>query len=167
MKQITGLKGVLQLQRELTDLTQEIHDLQLGLTGGPINAPPATDGPLLSLKSRKIKSTNRPSPISFSFPVMTRSNTSQNNQGDSVDNTRGKEDGGPEQADSDSEEEDIHQGDSQSDDGQDNPQVLFKRLKIKHVKDLHSAVKNYGVTAPFTLAILEGLGGTGYMLPGE
>lgn len=168
-KQITGLKDVLQLQRELKDLTQEIHDLQINLIGGPINTPQTVDKHPPSLKSRKSKSSNKPPPVSFSFPVMTRLKASQNNQENNVDNTRGEENEGSEPAASDSEEGDICQEDSQSDEGQDNPhpQVLFKKLKIKHIKELHSAVKNYGVAVPFTLAILEDLAGDGHMLPGE
>ncbi|XP_057616655.1 endogenous retrovirus group K member 7 Gag polyprotein-like [Chionomys nivalis] len=46
-------------------------------------------------------------------------------------------------------------------------QPIYKKLKIKHIKDLHSAVKNYGINAPFTFSILEGLAGEGFMLPIE
>ena len=48
-----------------------------------------------------------------------------------------------------------------------NSQPVYKKLKLRHVKDLHSAVKNYGVNAPFTVSILEGLAGEGYLIPNE
>jgi hypothetical protein len=48
-----------------------------------------------------------------------------------------------------------------------NSQPVYKKLKLRPVKDLHSAVKNYGVNAPFTVSILEGLAGEGYLIPNE
>ena len=44
-----------------------------------------------------------------------------------------------------------------------NSQPVYKKLKLRHVK----AVKNYGVNAPFTVSILEGLAGEGYLIPNE
>ena len=38
-----------------------------------------------------------------------------------------------------------------------NSQTVYKKLKLRHVKDLHSVVKNYGVNVQFTVSILEGL----------
>lgn len=67
------------------------------------------------------------------------------------------------QANSDSDE-----GAMSPDEGLDtNSQPVFKKLKLRHVKDLNSAVKNYGVNAPFTVSILEGLAGEGYLIPNE
>ena len=67
------------------------------------------------------------------------------------------------QANSDSDE-----GGMSPDEGLDtNSQPVYKKLKLRHVKDLHSAVKNYGVNAPFTVSILEGLAGEGYLIPNE
>jgi hypothetical protein len=48
-----------------------------------------------------------------------------------------------------------------------NSQPVYKKLKLRHVKDLPSAVKNNGVNAPFTLSILECLAGEGYLIPNE
>jgi hypothetical protein len=39
-----------------------------------------------------------------------------------------------------------------------------KRLKFNPLKDLNSAVKNYGPNAPFTVSMLEALSG-GYLTP--
>ena len=33
----------------------------------------------------------------------------------------------------------------------------YRRLNLKHLKDLKTAVTNYGPTAPFTLALIESL----------
>lgn len=44
---------------------------------------------------------------------------------------------------------------------------LYKRIKVKYIKELHSAVKHYGIHAPFTFSILEGLAGDGFLLPLE
>jgi hypothetical protein len=46
-----------------------------------------------------------------------------------------------------------------------NSQPVYKKLKLRHVKDLHSAVKNYGVNTQFIVFILEGLAGEGYLIP--
>ena len=46
-------------------------------------------------------------------------------------------------------------------------QPVFKKLKIKHIKELQSAVKNYEVNAPFTVSVLEGLAGDSYLMPNE
>lgn len=53
-----------------------------------------------------------------------------------------------EEGPSDSEEESLDQDEG----GTSCP--VYKKLKLKHIKELHSAVKNYGKNAPFTLAIL-------------
>lgn len=67
------------------------------------------------------------------------------------------------QANSDSDE-----GGMSPDEGLDtNSQPGYKKLKLRHVKGLHSAVKNYGVNALFTVSILEGLAGEGYLIPNE
>jgi hypothetical protein len=43
----------------------------------------------------------------------------------------------------------------------------YKRLKFKPLKDLNSAVKNYGPNAPFTVSMLEALSRGGYLTPTE
>jgi hypothetical protein len=68
-----------------------------------------------------------------------------------------------EQLASDSEEEEAIKDESDY----EASQPVFKKLKIKHIKELHSAVKNYGVNAPFTVSILEGLAGDSYLTPNE
>lgn len=45
--------------------------------------------------------------------------------------------------------------------------VEFKRLKLKSLKELNNAVRNYGPNAPFTQFMLETLSGGGYLIPGE
>ena len=72
-------------------------------------------------------------------------------------------------------DEEEDQANSDSDEGGMSPdegldtdsQPVYKRLKPRHVKDLHSAVKNYGVNAPFTVSILEGLTGEAYLIPNK
>lgn len=58
---------------------------------------------------------------------------------------------------------------SESDDTADEGQALveFKKLKFKSLKDLHSAVRNYGHNAPFTLSILDFLSGDCHLLANE
>jgi hypothetical protein len=43
----------------------------------------------------------------------------------------------------------------------------YKRLKFKPLKDLNTAVKNYGPNAPFTVSMLEVLSRGGYLTPTE
>ena len=43
----------------------------------------------------------------------------------------------------------------------------YKRLKFKPLKDLNTAVKNYGPNAPFTVSMLEALSRGGYLTPTE
>ena len=64
---------------------------------------------------------------------------------------------------SDSEEDEVIKDESDY----EASQPVYKKLKIKHIKELHSAVKNYGVNAPFTVSILEGLPGDSYLIPNE
>lgn len=45
--------------------------------------------------------------------------------------------------------------------------ATYKKIKVKHIKELHSAVKIYRTNAPFTFSILEGLAGAGFLLPLE
>ena len=67
-----------------------------------------------------------------------------------------------EQLASDSEEEEAIKDESDY----EASQPVFKKLQIKHIKELHSAVKNYGVNAPFTVSILEGLARDGKQFQG-
>jgi hypothetical protein len=64
---------------------------------------------------------------------------------------------------SDSEEEEVIKDESDYEPSQ----PVYKKLKIKHIKELHSAVKNYEVNAPFTVSVLEGLAGDCYLIPNE
>lgn len=79
-----------------------------------------------------------------------------------------EEDGEEEKSDqeSGSEDENVSEGEGSKQEEGTELQTQYKRLKFKAIKDLHSAVKNYGHNAPFTLAILEGLAADGYLLPG-
>jgi hypothetical protein len=43
----------------------------------------------------------------------------------------------------------------------------YRRLKFKPLKDLNTAVKNYGPNAPFTVSMLEALSRGGYLTPTE
>lgn len=170
--QITGLKQILHLQQELGDLTLEIQNLQETMTKGQY----AQKGPA--------KASRKPQP-KLTFPVMTRARARQawdeselnsirtlnrsardEREPDSTNRNRNEEQESEEENDyeegpSDSEEESPDQDEG----GTSCP--VYKKLKLKHLKELHSAVKNYGMNAPFTLAILEGLSGSGYLTPSE
>lgn len=43
----------------------------------------------------------------------------------------------------------------------------YKKLKFKPLKDLSTAVKNYGPNASFTVSMFEALSGGGYLTPAE
>ena len=155
--QITGLKQVLHLQQELGDLSLEIQNLQETMRKGqnPPNKRPS--GPLKKHQSK------------LTFPVMTRARARQTRNESEPDTTLGKdsdEDQEIEEQDYDEVAEDSEGEESdQGDYGTSRP--VYKKLKFKSIKELHSAVKNYGMNAPFTVSILEGLSGSGYLTPGE
>lgn len=102
----------------------------------------------------------------LTFPVLTRARAHQAAPGheDPPTGSSDKDQGEPESDDEeDQANSDSDEGGMSPDEGLDtNSQPVYKRLKPRHVKDLHSAVKNYGVNAPFTVSILEGLAGEGY-----
>ena len=107
----------------------------------------------------------------MAFPVLTQAQAHQAAPGheNPPPGSSDKDQGEPE---SDEEEDqansDSDEGGMSHDEGLDtNSQPVYKKLKLRHVKDLHSAVKNYGVNAPFTVSILEGLAGEGYLIPNE
>ena len=107
----------------------------------------------------------------LAFPVLTQTCSKQiSHDPEPVnDDTSGQAKGGKESDDeldqvaSDSEAEEAIKDESDY----EASQPVFKKLKIKHIKELHSAVKNYGVNAPFTVSILEGLPGDSYLIPNE
>ena len=143
--QIGGLKQVLTLQHELSDLSSQIRDLQFTMGKGLI-----LDKRSNSRSGRKMV-----------YPVMTRSRARQAEAAELHPDTAGDREDCDEVQETSDTEEDPEQSEG------DTSQPIFKKLKIKHIKDLHSAVKNYGIHAPFTLSILEGLSGDGFMLPIE
>jgi hypothetical protein len=100
----------------------------------------------------------------LAFPVLTQAQAHQAAPGheDPLPRTGSsdKNQGEPESDKEDQANSDSDEGGMSPDEGWDtNSQPVYKKLKLRHVKDLHSAVKNYGVNAPFTVSILEGLAG--------
>ena len=135
----------------------------MGNLQGPISKNPQT-GP----KGPSQKQGNK----KLAFPVLTRAQARQAAPGHDDPSTTGSSDKDQGEPESDEEEDqansDSDEGGMSPDEGLDtNSQPVYKKLKLRHVKDLHSAVKNYGVNAPFTVSILEGLAGEGYLIPNE
>lgn len=163
--QITQLRGVISLQKELKDLTAQIQTLQVDL----LTPSPSTSTPLRShdespenkaVQARPPKAHPALVKHRLPFPVMTRSQGTAPNAQAGPSTTDNEDGEGEEESQSEGEEEiqeDVPTSGSR----------IIKTLKIKHLKELHSAVKNYGPAAPFTLSILEGLGQGGKLIPGE
>ena len=108
----------------------------------------------------------------MAFPVLTRAQAHQAalcHEDPPPTGSSAKDQGEPESDEKeDQANSDSNEGGMSPDEGLDtNSQPVFKKLKLRHVKDLHSAVKNYGVNAPFTVSILEGLAGEGYLISNE
>ena len=143
--QIGGLKQVLTLQHELSDLSSQIQDLQFTMGKGMVLDKRANSKPNCKM----------------AYPVMTRSRARQADAAELHPDTVGDQENYDEVQETSDTEEDPEQSEG------DTSLPIYKKLKIKHIKDLHSAVKNYGIHAPFTLSILEGLSGDGFMLPIE
>lgn len=158
--QIQSFRGVFALQSELANLQLEVSALQNSISSG--SQPRPSKGP-------------RAKPLAF--PILTRSgtrpsqdpDTTQEASNDAQEATRSRTPNDPAYDDvANSEEEgEGPPNDSESEGDYQDPLPTVKRIKYKTVKDLHSAIKNYGLTAPFTLSILESLPGDGYLLPGE
>ncbi|XP_052029017.1 endogenous retrovirus group K member 8 Gag polyprotein-like [Apodemus sylvaticus] len=155
--QITGLKQVLHLQQELVDLSLEIQNLQETMRKGQdppnkrLSGPLKKHQPKVMTGTRARQTRNEPEPDS----------TGPNQRGDSDEDqeTEGEQD--CDEVAEDSEGEGSDQGDYET------LCPVYKKLKFKSIKKLHSAVKTYGMNAPFTLSILEGLAGSRYLIPGE
>lgn len=157
---ISGLKQVLYLQKELGDLTLEIQNLQGVFSGAPIvnkqSEHPKTIkevSPPVSMEKIKHKySAKDKAHKKLAFPVLTWARSEQINYGpvsanyERVPDTSGQAKEENESSDefeqlaSDSEEEEVIKDESDY----EASQPVYKKLKIKHIKELHSAVKNYG-----------------------
>lgn len=184
MAHIFGLKEVLYLQKKLGDLTFEIQTLQGILSGAPIVkkqsehpkvikkvSPPVSTEKIKHKYSAKDKAYQK---LAFPFLIRAFSNQISHDpeptNDEQVPDTSGQAKGEKEnesdefeQLASDSEEEEAIKDESDY----EASQPVYKKLKIIHIKELHSAVKNYGVNAPFTVSILEGLAGDCYLTPNE
>ena len=172
------------MQKELGDLTLEIQNLQGALSGSPIVkkrseypkvikkvSPPVSTEKIKHKYSAKDKAHKK-----LALPVLTQTRSKQISydpeptNDERVPDTSGQAKGEKEnesdefeQLASDSEEEEAIKDESDY----EASQPVYKKLKIKHIKELHLAVKNYGVNAPFTVSILEGLAGDSYLTPNE
>lgn len=172
--QITQLRGVISLQKELKDLTTQIQTLQVDLLT-PLSLPPSSLRPpnessqTRPIRARSTKARSAPVKSRLTFPVMTRSSGTQA-ESSATDNEDGEDEDMPPL---EGEEDEIQIEETQEGAEASNPTTstsgsrIIKALKIKHLKELHSAVKNYGPAAPFTLSILEGLGQGGNLVPSE
>lgn len=185
--QITQLRGVISLQKELKDLTSQIQTLQVDLLT-PSSLPPApiklpNGSPQARIaQGRPSKARPAQSKRCLTFPVVTRSRGTApsdneddegDEEGDRIQIEEAQEGanigniGGP--AASSSCIIQIEEDPEGADTGgpATSSSRIIKTLKIKHLKELHSAVKNYGPAAPFTLSILKGLGQGGNLVPNE
>lgn len=105
----------------------------------------------------------------MSFPVMTLSRTRQMNSAgaphpDTTEVTQSADQ--DQEVDNETEyDEEVNGSEEESEQGDyETLHPVYKRIKVKHIKELHSAVKNYGIHAPFTFSILEGLAGYRFLL---
>ena len=182
MAHISGLKGDLYLQKELGDLTLEIQNLQGALSGAPIvnkqsehpKVIKEVSPPVFAQKIKHKHLAKDKAHKKLAFPVLTWARSKQisydpeptNDERVPDTSGQGKEENESnyklEQLASDSEEEEAIKDESDY----EASQPVFKKLKIKHIKELHSAVKNYGINAPFTVSILEGLARDGKQFQG-
>ncbi|XP_056659783.1 endogenous retrovirus group K member 6 Gag polyprotein-like [Monodelphis domestica] len=162
-KQITDLKQFIDLQHEIGHLTRQLHDLQV-----------ATLKPISHSKKPKNNPSKLQKPL-LALPVVTRRRTTTGTTPEDVDIEEIPDELSQPYQNSPpvSSESDREEGDEEANQGVHTTDTIrphahpFKRLKFKQIKDLHSAVKNYGLNAPFTLSILESLGGDGHLLPSE
>ncbi|XP_056662248.1 endogenous retrovirus group K member 8 Gag polyprotein-like [Monodelphis domestica] len=162
-KQITDLKQFIDLQHEIGHLTSQLHDLQV-----------ATLKPISHSKKPKNNPSKLQKPL-LALPVVTRHRTTTGTTPEDVDIEEIPDELSQPYQNSPpvSSESDREEGDEEANQGVHTTDTIrphahpFKRLKFKQIKDLHSAVKNYGLNAPFTLSILESLGGDGHLLPSE
>ena len=150
--QITGLKQVLHLHQELGDLSLEIQNLQETMRRGqdsPNRRPP--------WKKHQPKLT---------FPVMTTARDRQTRDKPESDSTSLNQ-GGDRDEDQETEGGQDYDQVAEDSEGEESDQEdyetlcpMYKKLKFKSIKELHSAVKIYGMNAPFTMSTLEGLTGS-------
>ena len=92
------------------------------------------------------------------FPVLTRQSTKEasfSEEDPAADTENGNED---EKA---SESETENATSAAAPEAPSGEMTEYKRLKFKPLKDLNTAVKNYGPNAPFTVSMLEALSGGG------
>lgn len=122
-------------------MTLQIKDLQETMKNSPA-----------SPTSKRVRP-QRPQPR-LTLPVMTRARARQMAEAPEPDTTGGMREGSHYQ-NKESEEEDNYdevaddfEDDSDPDEG-DCATLRPVYKKIKHIKELHSAVKNYGINAPF------------------
>ncbi|XP_056669683.1 endogenous retrovirus group K member 8 Gag polyprotein-like [Monodelphis domestica] len=171
-KQITDLKQFIDLQHEIGHLTSQLHDLQVA-SMKPISHP----------KTSKAKHT-KPKTL-LAFPAVTRRRAATGTSPEGIEerflqpppeempqphqiSPPASSDSEREEGDEEADNTDMAQHHEADTSGAARPLApVLKKLKFKQIKDLHSAVKNYGLNAPFTLSILEGLGGEGHLLPSE
>ncbi|KAK1327677.1 hypothetical protein QTO34_012822 [Cnephaeus nilssonii] len=145
-QEVSSLKDLLQQKREHIHLLKEIQALETELTTLTLNhnPPPA-----------KTKTKNKP--LLHAFPV-TRSHQSKNSS-EEIEEDNSQQELPPDSQDNPDQNSDEETSDT--DDPPSNPNQnsgqKYRRLNLKHLKDLKAAVSNYGTTAPFTLALLEGL----------
>ncbi|KAK1346492.1 hypothetical protein QTO34_000348, partial [Cnephaeus nilssonii] len=141
---ISSLKEILQQKREHLQLIKEVQALEAELTTLSTNPNPSKTIP----KNPKSKTTLH------AFPV-TRSQGSRPTVVEEEDNLPEESSESQKQnPDSDNEASDTEDPNpSQS----DTSEQKYRRLNLKHLKDLKAAVSNYGPTAPFTITLLESL----------
>lgn len=148
-QEISSLKETLQQKREHIQLVKELHALEEELETLTLNQNPHLGKP------RKNPMTNKKTLLTF--PV-TRS---QNHNPAPIQEDTVEEDGdeSPDSHNPPSADEASDTEDPENDPPNNNNPTgqKYRRLNLKHIKDLKAAVSSYGPTAPYTLTILEGL----------
>ncbi|KAK1342229.1 hypothetical protein QTO34_016988 [Cnephaeus nilssonii] len=143
-RDISSLKEILQQKREHLQLIKEVQALEAELTTLSTSPNPSKTVP----KNPKSKTTlhafpftrsqgSRPTVVEEEDNLPEEGSDSQNQNPDSDNEASDTEDPNPSQSDT--------------------SEQKYRRLNLKHLKDLKAAVSNYGPTAPFTIALLESL----------
>ncbi|RWS21175.1 endogenous retrovirus group K member 8 Gag polyprotein-like protein [Leptotrombidium deliense] len=165
-QQILVLKDVLSLQREFSQLNSDLSALQREMSSTFLS--PSSSG--FPPKKPHL----RPRPPVLSFPVITRQQSkdpqSFTSKGENLNSDKDSENENERSSDNEnreSKEEDEEEKEITAPAPVPPPDVRYKRLKFKPLKELNSAVKNYGPNAPFTQSMLDSLAEGGYLTPGE
>ncbi|XP_074092314.1 endogenous retrovirus group K member 10 Gag polyprotein-like [Macrotis lagotis] len=169
--QVKNLREVLELQTQYAQLSGEIAALQKTLQKSLQITAPIYDRQRKNVRNKtKIKTRQN---MQFTFPIFAPSTGGQGGAPDSSQAEGGDEIevelSGDEEGSGREEEEEVTQtGRAERKGGKAEQRgENYRNTDFKTIKDLHSAVKNYGPNAPFTLSALDSISQGGYLLPSE